>query len=189
MHTLKELEKALPSIASINGMQVKEFITGLQNENMITVEKIGSGNWYWSFASDELKSRETTLASLRETEAKLAASVETMNEQLGKFAMSEEEKQEHQQLMAELDVEKAEVVALEAELDGFRDGDPEVLGSRKRDAEKIKALAMRATDNIYVLEQTVKQMVGGDHEQLENLKRDMYGEEYVEGEGLKEWAM
>jgi hypothetical protein len=43
-HTLKELDKTLPAVASINGMQVKEHIQELVDENTIWSEKIGSGN-------------------------------------------------------------------------------------------------------------------------------------------------
>jgi Mnd1 HTH domain len=52
---LKELEKALPSVASINGMAVKDFIKELTDEDRIHVEKIGSGNWYWCWADEDGK--------------------------------------------------------------------------------------------------------------------------------------
>ena len=41
---IKDLEKALPMIASINGMQVKDYLTAMTNENSIRMEKIGGGN-------------------------------------------------------------------------------------------------------------------------------------------------
>lgn len=56
-HTLKELEKALPSVASINGMAVKDFIKELTDENRIHVEKIGSGNWYWCWENEDGKQK------------------------------------------------------------------------------------------------------------------------------------
>ncbi|KAJ6187384.1 hypothetical protein N7519_002292 [Penicillium mononematosum] len=61
-HTLKDLEKTLPSVASINGIQVKEYIQALTDEGLLRVEKIGSGNWYWSFSSDEKHALEHQLA-------------------------------------------------------------------------------------------------------------------------------
>ena len=60
-HSIKDLEKAIPSVASISGMQVKDYLQALSDESMIRVEKIGSGNWYWSFPSDARKSKETAL--------------------------------------------------------------------------------------------------------------------------------
>ncbi|KAJ5376614.1 hypothetical protein N7509_013500 [Penicillium cosmopolitanum] len=64
-HTLKDLEKALPSVASINSIQVKEYIQALTDENRIRVEKIGSGNWYWSFGSDERIQHERQLGRVK----------------------------------------------------------------------------------------------------------------------------
>jgi hypothetical protein len=45
-------------VASIHSIQVKEYIQTLIEENKLRVDKIGSGNWYWSFGSDEKYDRE-----------------------------------------------------------------------------------------------------------------------------------
>ena len=42
-------------------MQVKDYLQALADDNKIRVEKIGSGNWYWSFPSDEKKAKEAAL--------------------------------------------------------------------------------------------------------------------------------
>jgi hypothetical protein len=65
-YSIKDLEKLLPAVASINGMQVKDFLQALSDDNLIRVEKIGSGNWYWSFPSDTRKSKESALRKARE---------------------------------------------------------------------------------------------------------------------------
>lgn len=65
-HSIKDLEKAIPSVASINGMQVKDYLQALADDNKIRVEKIGSGNWYWSFPSDEKKEKEAMLEKAQE---------------------------------------------------------------------------------------------------------------------------
>jgi hypothetical protein len=65
-HSIKDLEKAIPQVASINGMQVKDYLQALSDENKIRVEKIGSGNWYWSFPSDDKKSKEAALEKAQE---------------------------------------------------------------------------------------------------------------------------
>lgn len=65
-HSIKDLEKTLPQVASISSMQVKDYLQALQDDNKIRVEKIGSGNWYWSFPSDEKKAKEAALARAQE---------------------------------------------------------------------------------------------------------------------------
>jgi Mnd1 HTH domain len=52
---LKELEEALPSVASINGKAFKDFIKELTDENRVHVEKIGSASWYWCWADEDGK--------------------------------------------------------------------------------------------------------------------------------------
>jgi hypothetical protein len=42
-------------------MHVKDYLQSLADDNKIRVEKIGSGNWYWSFPSDEKKTKEAAL--------------------------------------------------------------------------------------------------------------------------------
>ncbi|RAH85596.1 meiotic nuclear division protein 1 [Aspergillus japonicus CBS 114.51] len=64
-HTLKELEKTLPAVASIHAVQVKEFLQELADENEIHVEKIGSLNWYWSFAGEAKRERENRLRAVQ----------------------------------------------------------------------------------------------------------------------------
>jgi hypothetical protein len=65
-HSVKDLEKALPQVGSISGMQVKDYLQALSDESMIRVEKIGSGNWYWSFPSDVKKTKEAGLEKSQE---------------------------------------------------------------------------------------------------------------------------
>lgn len=42
-------------------MHVKDYLQSLADDNKIRVEKIGSGNWYWSFLSDEKKTKDAAL--------------------------------------------------------------------------------------------------------------------------------
>ena len=56
-------------------MQVKDYLQALQDDNKIRVEKIGSGNWYWSFPSDEKKAKEAALAQAQEENKRAHAAV------------------------------------------------------------------------------------------------------------------
>lgn len=56
-------------------MQVKDYLQALSDDNKIRVEKIGSGNWYWSFPSDEKKAKETALDKAKEEYKKANATV------------------------------------------------------------------------------------------------------------------
>jgi hypothetical protein len=56
-------------------MQVKDYLQALSDESKIRVEKIGSGNWYWSFPSDEKMAKEAALEKAQEEYNKAAAVV------------------------------------------------------------------------------------------------------------------
>ncbi|KAF8247581.1 hypothetical protein K440DRAFT_295275 [Wilcoxina mikolae CBS 423.85] len=62
-YTLKDLEKSLPSAAGISSMTVKDYLAALVAESLLCVEKIGSGNWYWSFPADAKRQKEAILSA------------------------------------------------------------------------------------------------------------------------------
>ena len=77
-HTLKDLEKSLPSAAGISGMVVKDYIAALVADSLICVEKIGSGNWYWSFPADAVRQKQNLLADATKERDKAQAALETV---------------------------------------------------------------------------------------------------------------
>lgn len=81
---------------------------------------------------------------------------------------------------------REEVEGLRAELMGYRDGDPVEVVKKKREVEVCKERAERWTDNIGVLEGWLKVVLGGDRERMEGIRKMFYGDEYVEGEGLRD---
>ena len=190
-HTLKELEKTLPSVASINGMQVKEYMQALSDEGQIRVEKIGSGNWYWSFLSEEKRVREYTLTQLREEKEKIQKCMEELERKVEVAAKEKDEEGngqdgERDELLKLFDEDKNELDSLKTELGNHKDGDPEEVVRKKADVESLKLRAARWTDNIYCLEGYLREVTGGDMEAVEGVRRTCYGSEYMEGEGLKE---
>ena len=167
-------------------MQVKEHLQALSDDGKIRVEKIGSGNWYWSFASEEKKQRDDTMAKLLEEKAKVDASLEELEGKLKEAHLLRGEDPERAGLI-EREVElKGEVEGLRKELEGFKDGDPGVVEQKKREIKGLKAKAERWTDNIGIMEGQILESCGGDREKVDGIKREFYGMEYVEGEGLRE---
>jgi hypothetical protein len=72
-HSIKDLEKTLPQVGAISNMHVKDYLQALADENKIRVEKIGSGNWYWSFPSDEKKAKDAALGKAQDEFNKINA--------------------------------------------------------------------------------------------------------------------
>jgi hypothetical protein len=64
-YTLKDLEKLLPPAAGISSMVVKDYLASLVADSLLVVEKIGTGNWYWSFPADAKRQKERVLSDVR----------------------------------------------------------------------------------------------------------------------------
>ncbi|KAI9700561.1 MAG: hypothetical protein M1820_006715 [Bogoriella megaspora] len=200
-HSLRDLEKALPSIASINGMQVKDYLQALQDENKIHVEKIGSGNWYWSFAGEEKANKSKILEATRAENEKVKKVVEDLKKRVDEMEKERaDESGENEEMvdgtrssrgrngLAErMHALERDVNGLQKELETYAESDPVEMDRKKRVVEEMKKGAEKWTDDICGLEGWLKEHMGGDREQFLALKRQTYGDEFdEEDEGLRE---
>lgn len=168
-------------------MQVKDYLQALSDEGKIRVEKIGSGNWYWSFLSEEKKSRDNVLGKLKEELGKVEGSLGELEEKVREASVKrgDDEEERGELVSAKLDLD-GELEVLRKELEGYKDGDPAEVERRRKDTKALQARAEVWTDNIGILEGYMMELMGGDREKLDGMKRELYGDEYIEGEGLKE---
>lgn len=192
VYTFKELEKFLPSVGSINGMQVKDYLQALQDENQIRVEKIGSGNWYWSFKSDAKKIKETVTNNLTLDESRLVTSLADTEKQIEEEMAKREEDDEmldggidrsalldtHEKLLKEMEV-------VDKELSLYSNNDPAEVLRKVEEMQKLKDSAIKWTDNIECLQAFLINLTG-DRVQAATIMQTACGEEWVVGEGLKE---
>ena len=212
-HTLKELEKALPPVASINSMTVKDVIKELTDENKVRVEKIGSGNWYWCWAGEEARQKKNVIAQLesvrpyphlpiigfpisailsrqiRAEKTKIETSIAESQERLDRVSEEQSAVQadpERQQLQQQLGPLEAEVKALTTEKEEWENAIAGGVEGMQADIEILKRETADATDNILILEAYITKLAGGDRQTLEAIRQECYGGLYVEGEGLAE---
>jgi len=193
VYTLKELEKLVQSVASINSMQVKEYLQALQDENLIRVEKIGSGNWYWCFLSDAKKSKENMIKTLRAEENKLMTSIVEMEKQIGQEMAKREEDDEmledngmdrkafleaHETLLKEMET-------LDKDLACYSDNDPAEIIRKVEETKRTKDSAVKWTDNMEAMQSFLFSILG-DRAQVAATMQTTCGDEYVVGEGLKD---
>lgn len=193
VYTLRELEKLLPSVGSINGMQVKDYIQSMLDESQIRVEKIGSGNWYWSFKSDAKKGKETVLNKLKAEATGFETTIQEAEDAIvGEMAKREEEDEmlkgggvDRKALVAAHELLLQEMEELDRELATYSENDPTEALRKVEETTKLKASAIAWTDNIDSLESYITGMVG-DRAAVAEIMRNACGDEYVIGEGLKE---
>ncbi len=168
-------------------MQVKDYLQALSDEGQIRVEKIGSGNWYWSFLSEETNTRNGALAKLREEKEKVDAAVHDLDSKVKEASeMREGEDGGRQELISIQTTLQEEVGVFQGELEQYKDGDPGEVVRKREDIKRLRDKAERWTDNVGLLEGWLLQRLGGDRGALEDMRRGLYEGEYVEGEGLRE---
>jgi Mnd1 HTH domain len=185
----------LPSVASINSIQVKESITALVNDNKIRVEKIGSNNWYWSFPSDERRERESMQERLLREMNRVAKLVEQLEDEIQKkeAAAKEDEGFHHDPAVIQAEREDlmkrkadlgTEIERLRKEKSAFEANDFASLRQKTEDIAKWKLEATTWTDNIDIMEQYLTKLASGDRELVQNVKKQCYGEDYMDGDDL-----
>ncbi|KAJ5811927.1 Meiotic nuclear division protein 1 [Penicillium riverlandense] len=195
-HTLKDLEKTLPPVASINGIQVKEYIQALLDEGKLRVEKIGSGNWYWIFGSDEKLERERVVGRVKtEVEKTRKSCADAQAARVAETALRQrEEPDDVEDRESRRDTLMATRISLEAEVGRLRATEMQRTSSRgstmgvtqiRQALGGLQQQAQQWTDNIYILEGYLRQLAGGDREVVTAVLRECYGDEYVDG-GLRE---
>ncbi|KAL9086001.1 MAG: hypothetical protein Q9159_004394 [Coniocarpon cinnabarinum] len=188
-HSFKDLEKALPSAASISGMQVKDYLQALQDENKINVEKIGSGNWYWAFPGEELRNKQQLVEKAAHERDKLLLAVEDVQTKLDEATQARQTDdggQRDEALAKHAHLTEANQ-ALQVELAKHADADPAVAARRQKDVAALRNEAELYTDQILEMEQYLRDDLQMDGEGLMMLKQELYGEEYDgEEEGLRE---
>lgn len=172
-------------------MQVKEYVQAVTDENLIRVEKIGSGNWYWSFLSDEKIRKEQALEKALADKEKAAATVMELQLKVDE-AGAEREDDEDDMLMEgggdrktmtlkHTELEK-ELEKLRVELASYKDNDPMEVENQRNAIVKNRLEVERYTEQIQAMEGWFKKQVGGDKEQMKGMKMEWYGDEYDEEE-------
>ncbi|KAI5849931.1 meiotic nuclear division protein 1 [Tricharina praecox] len=179
-HTLKDLEKSLPPAAGISGMLVKEYIAALVAESLISVEKIGSGNWYWSFPADAVRQKLNLLAEATKERDKARAALENVQ------AMMQEEKEriaggegggDRLELVDRLREAEDRREAAREELKEIRSTKgAEVALSEK---EKLRLSVNEMIDNIYALEKLLKDS-GKEQEVIDKIRQTLGIEEELD---------
>ena len=131
-----------------------DYLQALQDENKISVEKIGSGNWYWSFASEDKKTRERALTEAQSAHDKAAALVNELKE---KAAEARAQRQDEEDTLdnggesredfvaTKSDLDK-EVKALQKQLAAYSDSDPTELERKHKEIEAFKVGAEQYTE-------------------------------------------
>ncbi|KAK9238272.1 meiotic nuclear division protein 1 [Lipomyces kononenkoae] len=146
---IKDIERQGAKATGINSMQIKDVLQGLIDDSLVRCEKIGSGNYYWSFPSDASRSRILNLESIRRKVEAGNENVALLDEKLQLERAARENTEEREALLKDVDIKQSKLSALHAAISKYSDCDPELLENQRDALATAKEAVNRWTDNIF----------------------------------------
>jgi len=149
--TGKEVEKLAIKSKGINGMQVKDVLQSVVDEGWVSVEKIGSSNYYWSFPSQELSNKRVRIEDSKKQIETLKRKKDDQENQIHTLKEGREDSKERTEKLARLNVLRKENDQVKTELQKYAENDPDYIRALEDEADTAKDSANRWTDNIFTL--------------------------------------
>ena len=131
---------------------VKEVLQSLIDDRLVNAEKIGTSNYFWSFPSTAMQSRQNTRNTLREEVKKIEEMREKCSLQLTESESMRTKSVERDELLKKYEELEGERREAAVKLEIHRCNDPKLLAQKRELSEKAKLAANRWTDNIYTLQ-------------------------------------
>jgi len=147
--TLKVLEPLAQKRKGIVSKTVKDVLQGLLSDGLVEGDKIGTGQYYWSFPSQAalvqkraIDKLEADIAGARESQRIAAEAIEAAK-------TGREDTSERRALLEEYEALRSKRARLAEEIKLYADQDPEILDAIQDDTKIAFDAANRWTDNIF----------------------------------------
>ncbi|KAK9324168.1 meiotic nuclear division protein 1 [Lipomyces orientalis] len=148
---IKDIERQGAKSTGINSMQIKDVLQSLIDDGLVRCEKIGSGNYYWSFPSDASRSRALKFETMRKKVEAGNENVTLLEEKLRFETDARQMTDEREALLRDVDAKQSNLSALNAAISKYSDCDPELLESQQNALALAKEAVNRWTDNIFLV--------------------------------------
>lgn len=135
--------------------------------------------------SDADKYRSASLAKLQLGKMTVDSSVRILEAEIGMLFHSRVNENTMSMLVALRETLQEDVTVLMHSVQAYKDVDPQCVTLTRMEIEGLRREAERWTNNIDVLEAWICKIHDSDAEQLDRLRRELYGAEYGEGVGLR----
>eukprot|EP01095_Lingulamoeba_sp_RSL-Kostka_P003165 TRINITY_DN1406_c0_g1_i1.p1 TRINITY_DN1406_c0_g1~~TRINITY_DN1406_c0_g1_i1.p1 ORF type:complete len:206 (-),score=59.86 TRINITY_DN1406_c0_g1_i1:299-916(-) len=149
VYTLKQLEKLCHKHKGITQQTCKEILLGLVDDGWANGDKIGAGNFYWCFPSQELITRNNKISANSEEIKNLEDTLQSLEKKLEISKVNKEQTEERKEQLKILNELEEKNNSLRAELVENQAFDPELIEDMTLDIKTAKEAANRWTDNIF----------------------------------------
>lgn len=152
---IKEVE-TLGSKRKIPQQTVKDVLQTLVDDNLVTVEKIGSGNYYWALPSKQVALRNTKIKDLKDKIQVCEENTKSLAKSITKATKGKEETDERKELLKEYAVETARTNAIKAKMSSYANDNPIIMREKVAKTKQAITAANRWTDNVFSIKEYLK---------------------------------
>lgn len=151
-YTLKELEKICPKQKGIVQQSVKEVLDSLVSDCLVTGEKIGTSNYFWSFPSTALVQMRVKYQQLESDKSNLIKQRTELSASIQEASAVRQESEERSRLLVDLVDTRALLQSQLKELQKYADNDPDVIQSKRDNIQVLKQECNIWIENILQLQ-------------------------------------
>ncbi|KAF7728598.1 Meiotic nuclear division protein 1 [Apophysomyces ossiformis] len=158
---LKEIEKIAPK-KGIVAQSVKEVLTSLVDDGLVTTDKIGNSTYYWSFPSTAIQHKRNRLEDLKNKIKQEEEKKKMLEDAIVDAKIGREPSEEREEVLKELRQAQETERALSLALQEYKDKDPAMFAAKEKAAMVAKEAANRWTENIWTIQSYCVNQFGMD---------------------------
>nr|AEW27327.1 Mnd1 [Pentatrichomonas hominis] len=160
--TLGMLEKECPKKKGITAMSVKEILQELCDNDLVSFEKIGSGNFYWCFPSEAYNRRKVTEEKYTKQIAEMEKEIAQLEAEIAELEPGREDCEERTKLDSEIEEFGQKLAEIQKEAAKYEKLNPEGLKRTQEQTRIAFEAANRWTDNIFTVRSWVNKTFNFD---------------------------
>ncbi|ETW08926.1 hypothetical protein, variant [Aphanomyces invadans] len=150
VYNLKEVEK-LGSKAGVVLQTIKDVNQALVDDNLVDTEKIGSGNYFWSFPSKVAQQRKRKLEDLEAKRTELKAKIESTKHAVEARKSVRADSDDRVVKLERLAQLRSDIEAANQRLHVMSENDPDLMKKLGNKVKVAKDGVDRWTDNVFNL--------------------------------------
>ncbi|KAK3830010.1 MAG: meiotic nuclear divisions 1 [Linnemannia gamsii] len=165
-HKLQELEKSVPKEKGIIQQAVKDVLQSLVDDGLVTVEKIGTSNYYWSFPSAVQQAKNAQLQNLEAELNKIETTNAELERKIHEAAGGRQDSAQRQGMLKQLREAEELDAQYQKELKQYSDNDPTLIEAQKKYSQVAKDAVNQWTENIFVFQTYCVDKFGVDRQEF-----------------------
>ncbi|KAI8987409.1 meiotic nuclear division protein 1 [Mycotypha africana] len=150
-YQLKDIEK-LGTRRGVVAQSIKDILMSLVDDNLVITDKIGTSNYFWSYPSAAMQTKENKMNDLQLKVDKELERQKKLDEAIIQERQQREETEERELILKELKEQQSLANELKQELQKYQDNDPQLYEAKENAAKVARDATNRWTENIWEIQ-------------------------------------